>query len=298
LYNTKKLLITGHSGMLGSDLVGYFSAFKDYEIFGLGRSKTDLLPLNRQFIHNLEYFKSEDLNGYSFDLIIHTAALTDINLCESNRILADKLNINASFEIAKLAKVSQSKLFYISTDSVFDGEKGNYSELEIPVPLNYYAQTKYLGENKVLETYEENSTIIRTNIYGVNEPFKNTIVEWAINEWSKNNPIRGFTDVIFNALYTSQLSDILQQLIVLNINEKILNIGSSEFISKYDFLNKLRIKLGYEEKLLIHSNSSEFVSQIKRPTNTTLNVSNLKNLINVPSFDDGIEKLVNKLKKT
>jgi dTDP-4-dehydrorhamnose reductase len=282
--------------MLGSELASYFNSFEDYEVFGLGRSETNIFSNERQFIFNLESFKSEELEDEKFDIIIHTAALTDINLCESNKKLADKLNIDASVEIAKLAKTCNAKLFYISTDSVFDGKAGNYNETEIPSPLNYYAFTKYAGELKVLEFYEKNCLIVRTNIYGLNQPFRNTIAEWALKEWSNNKQINGFEDVYFNALYTGQLAEILKNLIELNLDEKILNVGSSEFISKYDFLNKLRLKFGFENTLLKKSNSSNFISNIKRPLNTTLNLSKLEKIIDVPTFEDGIYELANKFR--
>ncbi len=293
----KKLLITGHSGMLGSELATYFNNLPEYEVFGLGRSKTNLLLNERQYIFNLENFKSEELIGEKFDIIIHTAALTDISICESNRDLADKLNIYATVEISKLAKLNNAKLFYISTDSIFDGNKGNYDELAKPSPLNYYAFTKYAGELEVLKFNSPNSHIVRTNIYGFNQPLRNTIVEWAIKEWSNNKQISGFDDIYFNALYTGQLAEILKNIIEFNLQEKILNIGSSEFISKYDFLNKLRLKLGYDDKLLMRSKSSIFISNIKRPLDTTLNLSKLEQIIEAPTFDDGINKLANKLRK-
>ena len=282
--------------MLGSELASYFNSFGEYEVFGLGRSETNIFSNERQFIFNLESFNSEELEDEKFDIIIHSAALTDINLCESNKKLADKLNIDASAEIAKLAKASNAKLFYISTDSVFNGKEGNYSETEIPAPLNYYAFTKFAGELKVLEFCEKNCLIVRTNIYGLNQPFRNTIAEWALKEWANNKQINGFEDVYFNALYTGQLAEILKNLIELNVNEKILNVGSSEFISKYDFLNKLRLKFGFENSLLNKSNSSNFIRKIRRPLNTTLNLSKLEKIVDVPTFEDGICKLANKFR--
>lgn len=282
--------------MLGSELVAYFNNLVGYEVFGLGRSKTKSLLDDRQYVFNLENFKSEQLQGEEFDIIIHTAALTDISLCESNKGLADKLNIQASLEISKLAKLNDAKLFYISTDSVFDGKKGNYDELEKPSPLNYYAFTKYAGELEVLKIYSQNCIIVRTNIYGLNQPFRNTIAEWAIKEWANNKQISGFEDVYFNAIYTGQLAEILKKMIEVNWQEKILNIGSSQFISKFDFLNKLRLKLGYDDRLLTRSKSSNFISNIKRPLNTTLNLSKLEQIIEAPTFDDGINKLATKFK--
>ena len=282
--------------MLGTELVTFFNNFLDYEVYGLGRSNTNILVNERQYIFNLENFNIEDLEGIKFDFIIHAAALTDISLCEINNSLANKINIEATIEIVKLAKSCNAKFIYISTDSIFDGRVGNYDELDIPSPLNYYAYTKYTGELKALEFYAQNCLIVRTNIYGINQPFRNTIIEWAIKEWINNRQINGFEDVYFNALYTGQLAEILKKIIELNIEEKILNIGSSEYISKFDFLNKLRLSFGYEEKLLKRSNSSNNISNIKRPLNTTLNLSKLEKIISAPTFEDGINKLSNKIR--
>jgi dTDP-4-dehydrorhamnose reductase len=281
--------------MLGSSLVSVFCNFKDYEIYGLGRSYSNAILKEKQYIYSFENFNSEDLKGEVFDIIIHTAALTDIHLCEKEKSLANKINIDASIEIAKLALNCNAKLIYISTDSIFDGISGNYSEFDIPAPLNHYAYTKYIGELKVQEICKENSLIVRTNIYGLNCPSRNTIAEWAIKEWTNNRQINGFDDVYFNALYTEQLADILIEIIEFNIDYKILNIGSSEFISKYEFLNKLRSRLGYGNNLLLKSSSSELIGFKNRPKNTTLNLTRLKSVLNIPTFDDGIDKLIKKL---
>jgi dTDP-4-dehydrorhamnose reductase len=145
--------------------------------------------------------------------------------------------------------------------------------------------------------YEQNSIIIRTNIYGLNFPLRNTLVEWALKEWSNNKKINGFDDVIFNALYTNQLAEILKKLIEYKIDSRIINIGSLDFISKYDFLNKLRLKLGFDTNLLIRIKSTNFKSNIIRPKNTTLNLTKLAYIVDVPCIDHGIEKLVLKINK-
>jgi len=281
--------------MLGTELVSFFKTFSNYEVFGLGRTATDNLLSQNQYIFNLENFRFNNLKEKDFDIIIHTAALTNLDICENDLALATKINIDATKEFSKLAKYNNAKLIYISTDSVFDGAKGNYNEKDKPAPLNNYSYTKYKGEEEILKINENNSIVVRTNIYGVNQPFRNTIVEWAIKEWSNNKQINGFEDVKFNALYTGQLAEILKKIIETNFNEKIINIGSSEYLSKYDFLNKLRTKLGYKEDLLKKVNTSKLVSKIKRPLNTTLNTSKLETIIIPPSFDNGISKLVSKL---
>jgi dTDP-4-dehydrorhamnose reductase len=281
--------------MLGSDLVKSFTEIGSYEIFGLGRTMTKNIISENQLQINLEDFKFQNIKTPNFDIIVHTAALTNLNLCEQNQLLAKKINIESTQEITKLAKSINAKLIYISTDSVFNGAKGNYSETDLPSPLNYYAYTKLKGEEIVMDLYGKNSLIIRTNIYGINEVPRNTLVEWAIKEWSCTNKINGFNDMYFNALYTKQLAIILKKIIEVEFYDNILNVGSNEFISKYNFLNRLRIILGYNESLLNSCKSEEFKSEVNRPLNTTLNLSKLNKIITPPGYDDGINELIKNL---
>jgi dTDP-4-dehydrorhamnose reductase len=287
----KKILITGSSGMLGSDLVRHLSKFKKYEIFGLGRVKSTLLPDKKQVLIDLaQPFSFKRLNLQP-DVVIHTAAITDLSFCEKNPELAHTVHVDATRRLMEALEFG-SKFIYISTDSVFDGDRGDYTEQDIPNPLNVYARTKLLGEKALLESGSKGVTVLRTNIYGFNKPFKNSLAEWAFQEWIKRKQISGFTDVFFNAVYTGQLAEIIEHLIHHNLFLPILNVGSSEAMSKYAFLKSLATRLKVSESFLKPALSSDFPTALPRPRNTSLNVKLLSTLLPLPTFEKGVSDWV------
>ena len=284
----KKVLITGTTGMLGTDLVRLFGSLEKYKVFGLGRSTSSLLPKENQF--KIDLTNKPEIESLNFipDIVIHTAALTDLSLCEREPELANRVHVEASKTLARIGG-KRTKFFYLSTDSVFDGKKGNYTEKDIPNPLNVYASSKLKGEIEVQNVLGDSAIILRTNIYGFHQPMQNSMVEWAYREWMLGKTISGFTDTIFNAVFTYQLAEIIEFMIDEEIVFPIINIGSDEAISKFDFLEKLRKELKIERALLTPALSATFTSPIKRPKDTSLNTTLLSTFYSVPDFESGIK---------
>lgn len=280
--------------MLGQDLVRVFSSDSSYEVFGLSRQSNSLLPKGNQFLVDLVNLQAVQSIDIVPDIVLHTAAITDLSACENNPDYAEQVHVEGSVAIAKLLKPG-GKLFYISTDSVFDGEDGVYLESAQPNPGNIYAKTKLEGEKKVQLVSIGQTTIIRTNIFGFHVPIKNSLCEWALREWEAGKTIFGFTDIIFNAIYTSQLAGILKFMIDNDISMPIINIASKSSVSKFDFLDSLRRRLDVGEGLLAPALSSDFPSVVKRPRNTSLNTELLSEFYPVPAFESGIDSLASDL---
>ena len=142
-------LVTGGSGSLGSELQKIFPDC-------LSPSSKDLDITNKESIEN--YLKNHDI-----DIIIHTAAITSVRLCEENKTLAWNTNVKGTKNLVDciLKLNSKIKFVYVSTACVFDGNSGMYDEDDIPYPENFYALTKLLGESEISKL--SNSVIIRTN---------------------------------------------------------------------------------------------------------------------------------------
>ena len=144
-----KILVTGGSGGLGSQLQNSYPGC-------LSPTRNDLDVTNKNQV--IDYF-----DNHSIDLVIHTAAITSVRLCEEDRELAWNTNVQGTKNLtsATIQSKNNIKFVYISTACVFDGHGELYKENDIPYPENFYALTKLIGENEVSKI--KNHLIIRTN---------------------------------------------------------------------------------------------------------------------------------------
>ncbi|MBC8588314.1 SDR family oxidoreductase [Paratissierella segnis] len=287
-----KVLITGSNGMLGKALVEIFSKDRSFSLFGINRSAS-----NKQFIDNytcdltdLKILRSI-LDEIKPDIIIHCAANVNLEYCEREKKYAYQLNAKSS-EILASYNSDVTKFIYISTDSVFDGIVGDYTEGSETNPLNYYAFTKLEGE-KLITQSNPNAIIIRTNIYGFHTETGNSLVEWGLKNLIAGRGITGFYDVIFNPVYTKQLAEVCYELIISNY-KGLVNVGSYKNISKYDFLIKLADYFKLDSNLVKKGSIDNMMNfKVKRSKNTTLNTQYIKELVNVDlSIDTGFKELV------
>jgi dTDP-4-dehydrorhamnose reductase len=291
-----KVLVTGVNGMLGRSVAKALLHSPEYNVAGLARNK-------QQEIGNISYHYLDLTNlaglekmigEISPDAIIHCAANVNVNDCDVHKEYAYNLHVKVS-EVLSTCKTA-NKFVYISTDSVYDGKNGNFKETDAPSPVNYYAQTKLEGEQAVLGN-SKNAVIARTNIYGVMNPFKNSLAEWAINSLLNRQAIKGFDDVFFNPLFVGQLANGIIKLLQSNI-EGIVNLGCAEQISKFEFLQKIAKAFQFDESLIESSSISTTPALSNRPKNTTLNTHRMQNSLQVNySINDGIGELYSEYKK-
>ena len=222
----KRVLIAGSRGMLGKDITHSLLFENKYEIFGINRSKSDKTKIIEYSCDLTDFSKVKKiLDEVKPDILINCAANVNVDSCEKDKDYAYMINAEAARGLAKYIPCS-AKYIYISTDSVFDGMKGDYTEDDEPAPVNYYAFTKLEGEKLVIKE-KPDSIIIRTNIYGFHIPFGKSLVEWCIENLNQNNNILGFDDVYFNPVYTKQLARAICKLINVNY-EGLIYVGCKE----------------------------------------------------------------------
>lgn len=271
-----KVLITGHTGMLGSKITESLVPLSNVKLIGIARRKATK-------IEGIEQYKG-DLGDINFlnsikhiqpDIIIHTAAIVDLGFCEKDKLSASKINTKSGEILAK--QFPESRFIYISTDSVFDGKSGNYSEDSIVNPLNTYAKTKYEGELAILKN-SNSPLIIRVNIYGKKDSGK-SLFDWAYNELSNKKSINGFEDVYFNPLYVGQVAEALKTILFSNDEKEIkgvYNLGCKEYISKYQFINIMTDYFNFDSSLVHPIKMKELSNNVERPLNTTLDTNKIK----------------------
>jgi len=275
-----KVLVTGSSGMLGKDICGTLDSDR-HDVFGVSKEIGHSLRNDRQFQGDLtnQDFINDVLEKVEPDVIVHCAAIVNVDECEKNRELVHNVHVRSTEALASY-RPGNVRFIYISTDSVFDGKTGNYSEDDDTHPLNYYASSKLEGEKAALKN-NPNSVILRTNIYGFHIPPGKSLTEWAIENFRLNKTINGFNDTIFNPLYTRQLALTIRQCFMNDDVCGIWNVASEGSLSKYEFLVKLARTFNYSESLVVQNSMENVTFTAPRPKKTFLNTSKLKSTFNV-----------------
>jgi len=288
-----KVGVTGASGMLGSALITHLS--KSYRVFATSRGKgvegknikwdcfdlTDITLLNKWLETNKP------------DVVIHCAAIVNVDLCEDNVKLATKLHIETTEVMANYLDSNGGRLIYISTDSVFDGEKqGAYSESDLVSPLNVYAKTKIMGEKSAQSM--NNGLVLRTNIIGWTQEDKTSFAEWVLNRLNDNAPLNLFYDVYFSPLTVYDLSFIIEKI----IEKPILGLyhcGSRDNISKYDFGKKMAEIFQLSDSNINRVSVDSMDFKASRPKNMALNSDKLSDKLqyDIPSAIDSIVHMKN-----
>lgn len=231
----KRILVFGANGMLGQRAIKFYSGKDNIELLGCSVEEKPVYD-------NADYTccdltKREQVKKVIFDFypdyIINAAAYTNVDKSESEREAAWKLNVKGVEYLAEACRVLDSRLVHISSDYIFDGRRGPYSETDTPNPLGYYGRTKLASEN-ALKISGAMYSIIRTNVlYGAAQS-RPDFVRWVVNSLRAGNVIRIVTDQINNPTFLDDLVQGISKIIEFN-KHGIFNIGGREFLSRYDF---------------------------------------------------------------
>lgn len=169
--------------------------------------------------------------------IVNAAAMTNVDACESDKRLAWTLNVTLVENLIRVARVSDAHLIHFSTDYVFDGEKGPYTESDIPSPISYYGKSKLAGEN-ALAIAGIDSTVIRTNVvygpYGQRPDF----VRWVLEAFDEQRPIKVVTDQYSNPTYVDDLAEAVVRVIERK-RTGLYHVGGADYLSRYEFAVKI-----------------------------------------------------------
>jgi len=224
------------------------------------------------------------------DILINCTANTDIDFLEQHPETAHEINVIGTKNLAKCASQNNLRLIHISTDSVFDGEHGNYDELDPPNPLNVYAKSKLDGETMISKNCT-NYVIIRTNIYGIGN--KKFLFQWIVDNLQSNKPITGFDDIVFTPIEVTNLAEIIIEFIE-NEFVGLIHISSHTKLSKYNFAMLVAKKLNLNTSLISKGSSDDVKFYAKRPKNTSLSSIYFRNIVktDVLELEDYLETLI------
>jgi dTDP-4-dehydrorhamnose reductase len=276
--NKKKSILVVGMGFLGKNIV-QIGKESEYEINGTHlNSINNSITLDVRNIKNIESV----FNKINPDYVINCAVNGQIDYLEKHKELAMEINAEGALNVAKICKENKTKMIFVSTDSVFDGKKGNYNEKDEPNPLNIYAESKLKGEKYVSKTLSEH-VIARTNFYGLDEN-STYFLNWVLKSLKNKQKMIGFEDVIFSPLDITTLSKMLIELLEKKYSG-VIHLSSGTPITKYDFILKIVKKLGYTKNCVSKGKLSDINLEAKRPKNTSLNNSKANEILEIPPLD-------------
>jgi dTDP-4-dehydrorhamnose reductase len=268
--NSMKLLVTGASGLLGSKLCE-LAIRKKHEVYSAYSQHKPLHGIATPLDISDKTGVENVFDRTKPEAVVHAAALTNVDRCESERELAWKINVEGTENIAKSCKRHRAFLVYISTDYVFDGEKGMYKETDTPAPINHYGYTKLKGEKSV-QNYANQYCIARTSVIFGSIPAtgKTNFALWLLDKLKKKEKIRIATDQWNSPTLNTNLANMVLE----TAEEKITGVyhlAGATRINRYDFSNLIAKTFSLGTNLIEPSSSEDFKWIAKRPKDSSLN---------------------------
>ena len=298
----KKILITGSNGLLGQKLVSLLIQYPDIQLIASSRGKNRL-----PFTNGYEYQEMDITNAQQVaevvekvrpDVIIHTAAMTNVDQCEAEKELCWAMNVKALEYLTEACEKHIVFLCHLSTDFVFDGKSGPYSEEDKPSPISFYGWSKYAAE-EVVKRSKCTWSIVRTVlVYGItNDMSRSNIILWVKNSLEQQKSIKVVTD----QFRTPTLAEDLAMgcwLVVDKKAEGIFHISGKDFLTPYQMAIKTAEFFQLDKSLITPVDSSNFTQPAKRPARTGFVLDKAVSVLgyNPVSFEKGIEILAGQIK--
>ena len=266
-----KLLVTGAGGLLGSAVAKIAS--ERHSVFSGFRRRVpkfgepvaiDLLNLDRiqRVVRTLKP-----------DAILHAAALTDVDRCEAEKRVATRVNYEATKVISAAAARAGAYFLYMSTDAVFDGERGMYRETDRPNPINHYGLTKLMGEEAVRAAGVKSCIARSSVIYGSRPAaLKDNFAIWLIEKLTAGHPVNIVTDQFVSPSLNSNVAEMVLELTERSLTGTYHASGASR-VSRYDFAGALAATFRLDASLIRAVRMKDMKWTAPRPRDSSLDVS-------------------------
>lgn len=286
------ILVTGASGLLGLNFA--LHTYRKHKITGVVHNDLREAAPFDAFSVDLAQPGAATLilDQVKPDLVLNCAALANIDLCEQQPELAQRLNVDLPAELARETVARDIGLVHISTDAVFDGLRGDYSEDDQTSPLSIYARTKLEAEEAVLQANPE-ALVARVNFYGWSISGRRSLAEFFFNNLTAGKTVNGFTDVVFCPLEVTLLSELLMELVEAHCSG-LYHVVSSECLSKYDFGCRIASYFGLDAGLIRPVSVNEGNLAAARSPNLNLRTDKLAAALGkpAPDQDTGLRRFV------
>ena len=297
----KKILITGANGLLGQKLVTLLLEEGKTQLIATARGD-NRLPVKAGYsfesmdITNLENV-NDVINRHRPDVLIHTAAMTNVDQCESEKELCWAQNVTAVEYLVKACERNKTFLLHLSTDFIFDGNAGPYDEEGIANPISFYGWSKLAGEYLVKEAKTKWAIARTVLVYGIaHDMSRSNIILWVKKSLEDGKTI----NVVSDQWRSPTLAEDLAKgcaLIAEKDAEGIYNISGKDLLNPFQMAHLTADYFGLDKSLIKEATAATFSQPAKRPAKTGFNIDKAVNDLgyNPVSFEEGIAILANQI---
>jgi len=291
-----RILVTGANGLLGQKLVTLLQQDKNVHLIATARN-TLSQKLNRGEFHQLDITNHTQVNAVIHhakpDLVINTAAMTQVDRCETEREACIANNVTAVEYLIDASKKNKARLIHISTDFIFDGSQGPLDENAEPHPVNFYGESKLAAEQLIRFNAIDWSILRTVLVYGVTADMsRSNIVLWVKKSLEEGKKI----SVVNDQWRTPTLAEDLAMGAFLAATKKangIYNISGKDFLTPYDLALQTATFFKLDTSLVTPTDSTQFKQPARRPLKTGFIIEKAKSELGYEphSFWDGLEIL-------
>jgi len=293
----KKILITGSNGLLGQKLIYQLIGYTNYQVFATSRGENRTLIKKRYEYIPLDITQEQEIQEtFDYvkpDIVINTAAITNVDACEDEKKECWELNVEAVQYLATACEKYNAHLIHVSTDFIFDGASGPYNEESVPNPISYYGESKLAAEEIVKNSLCKFSIVRTVLVYGVVDNMsRSNIVLWAKGALETGKELT----VVDDQYRTPTLAEDLAHgciLIAQKGAEGIYNISGDEYMCITDLVKRVAKYFKFDENLVKPISSSSLNQKAARPPKTHLLLDKAKKELDYmpSSFEEGLSIL-------
>lgn len=289
-----KILITGSNGLLGQKLIHLLTNDPSVELVATSRGENRTKKKDGYTYESLDITKKEEVLevvfGHEPDVVINTAAMTNVDACEDDKEGCDALNVTAVEHLVDICEQVDAHLIHVSTDFIFDGTSGPYREDDDPNPVNYYGESKLKGE-EIVKNAKCPWSILRTVlVYGVADDMsRSNIVLWAKGALEKGAPL----NIVDDQFRTPTLAEDLAMgcfLCAKKAAAGVYHISGDDFMSIYELVDRVGKFYGLDTTTVTPVKSTGLNQRAQRPPRTGFYIDKARSILGYQphSFEQGL----------
>jgi dTDP-4-dehydrorhamnose reductase len=294
-----KVLIIGGGGQVGSKIAE--QAKDRFEVCATYQTRKPPLDDSR-------IFRSDKTNREAIfkvfqetrpEVAIDTAALHNVDYCETHRDEAWAVNVQGTVNVAQACQKHNARMIFVSTDYVFDGTKGDYTEDDNPNPLNQYGKTKLEAENTIARICSSYAIARPSVIYSHVPPTQQesssgkplNFAMWLTQKLSNHEPVKIVTDQYSSPTLADHLAETLLKLAEVRKND-LFHVAGGTKLSRYELALKIAQKLNLDEKLISPIMTDQLKQLANRPMDSSLSVAKIERdlSLRMPAIDKALDQ--------